>query len=404
MKTYHAGKVTRRTVLRGASLASITLATPQILRSRPAMAQEKWPVGWVRPTTGPLASTFAELFVPSDIALAEINAADGVLGRQILRIEEDDQASPAAQPAIVRKLSEAGVNCIVGPVGTSQTLASLVASTQMKMIQAGYVASAVMGDAARYPYHYHLFMTIEMEAEAAVAYAVDRLGLKKVAILSESSGFGAEITQRSIEYLAKRGLEPSAVQEAPVTAPDVGGYLRNLRNSGAEAVLMWFASKPFAARVFSGMAAMNWIPEAVVGHGIVLDPVTMDNADPDLLPRITSPYFRNFTWKGDGAVPERQLKFAKDIAASGTPPTPNIAMAPWYDFLHLVQRAAEDAQSLDSDALKAALDSVRDYDGILGSISFTAQDHVGLSSDAFVMVTAESGRDERAMGIFRAQA
>lgn len=404
MTNYHAAKISRRTILRGASAAGLALATPGLLRSGTAMAQENWPVGWVRPTTGPLASTFAELFIPGDIAVAEINAAGGMLGRQIVRVEEDDQASPAAQPAIVRKLSEAGVNCIVGPVGTSQTLASLVASTQMKMIQAGYVASSLMGDTSKYPYHYHLFMTIEMEAEAGVAYAVDRLGLKKVAILAESSGFGKEITERTIEYLAKRGLEPAAVQEAPVTAPDVSGYLRNLRDSGAEAVMMWFASKPFSARVFSGMAAMGWVPEAVVGHGIVLDPVTMDNADPELLPRITSPYFRNFSWKGDAAMPERQVKFAKDIAASGTPATPNIAMAPWYDFLHLVQRAAAEAGSLDSDALKAAMDNVRDYDGMLGRITFTAESHVGLSPDSIVMVTSASGRDERSMGIFREQA
>ncbi len=399
--TTKTGNIGRRSLLKNGVAAGLALAAPGLIGMRPAAAQDSWPIGWVRPTTGPFASTLAELYLPGNIALNEINAAGGILGRKLVQREEDDQASPAAQPAIARKLHEAGVNCIVGPSGTSPTLASLAVTTELKMLQAGFAAHSVLGDAAKYPYHYLLGLTIEMEAEAGIEYAVDRLGIRKVGILAESSGFGDEIIKQTVAQLAKRGLEATSIQQSPVTAPDVSGYLSNLRNSGAQAVMMWYAARPFAARVFSGMQTMGWNPEAVVGHFIVLDHVTMDAADPDLLPRITAPYFVNLSWKGDAAMPEKQVRFAKAIAASGTRPSPIIAIAPWYDFLQLIRHAAEQAGSLKSDAIKAAMDNIKDYNGLLGPISFSPQDHVGLKKDSLVMVSAASAKDKRAMGIFR---
>jgi ABC-type branched-subunit amino acid transport system substrate-binding protein len=392
----------RRDILKAGIIAGASTALGTVSGLRGAFAADPYKLGWIRPTTGPLASTFAELFAPADIALDEINASGGILGRQLVRVEEDDQASPAAQPAIVKKLAEAGCNCIVGPVGTSQSLASLATSTPLKMISCGYVTASAMGDPAKYPYHYFLFMTIEMEAETGIAYAIDELKLKKVAILAESSAFGDQITAATKASLAKRGLEPVAVQSAPVTAPDVSGYLRNLRASGAEAVMMWFASKPFAARVFSGMGSMEWLPEAVIGHGIVLDPATMDNASPELLPRITSPYFKTLTWGKGATIGDRQMTFAKKLAAvKGLTPTPNIAMGPWYDFLYLLKQGIETSKSFESDEIKRGMDSIKNYDGLLGNISFSDKSHIGLPPDALCMVSSKSGKDAKAMGIFR---
>ena len=54
--------------------------------------QQNFTVGWVRPSTGRLASSFAPLYVGGLIAIEEINAAGGILGRPIVRKEEDDEA------------------------------------------------------------------------------------------------------------------------------------------------------------------------------------------------------------------------------------------------------------------------------------------------------------------------
>ncbi|MGZ5961534.1 MAG: ABC transporter substrate-binding protein, partial [Rhizomicrobium sp.] len=95
--------IDRRALLRLAAQAGVA-----VLGVGSAFAQQQAPfkVGWIRPTTGRLASSFAPLYFGGLIAVDEINAAGGILGRPIARVEEDDEASPAKEPGIVRKLRD----------------------------------------------------------------------------------------------------------------------------------------------------------------------------------------------------------------------------------------------------------------------------------------------------------
>ena len=111
-------------------------------------------VGWVRPSTGRLASSFAPLYVGGLIAIDEINAAGGILGRPIVRKEEDDEASPAKQPTVMKKVIDAGALALVGPTGSSQALASLAFTTPAKLLQSTYAFAADLADGAKYPFHY----------------------------------------------------------------------------------------------------------------------------------------------------------------------------------------------------------------------------------------------------------
>jgi branched-chain amino acid transport system substrate-binding protein len=92
-------------------------------------AEEIFNLGWVRPTTGRLASSYAPLYIGGLIAIDEINAMGGVMGRKIAQQEEDDEASPAREPAVIKKLQESGVRYICGPTGSSQSLAALAITT-----------------------------------------------------------------------------------------------------------------------------------------------------------------------------------------------------------------------------------------------------------------------------------
>lgn len=81
-----------------------------------------------------------------------------------------------------------------------------------------------------------------------------------------------------------------------------------------------------------------------------------------------------------------------------------VTMSPYYDFLHLLKVVIEDVKSFDPDKVKAAMDQVKDYPGLLGPISFTPADHTGIGADEIVMATLSSVKDERALGVFRERA
>lgn len=373
----------------------------------PAMAQggDPFRIGWVRPTTGRLVTSFAPLYAGGVIAVDEINAAGGIMGRQIVRDEQDDEALPSKEPGIVLKLSSARINVIAGPTGSSQALASVATTTARKIVQTTYALLSDMGDGKKYPYHYQFILNSDMQAEACVAYLVDTLGIKKVGILQESTAYGESITPASVAQLKKRGLTPTDIQVFPITAPDLGNYLQNLRKSGAEAVLMWMSTLPNSAMAFNGLHSMKWYPP-MTGHTSLFLDSLLDLAPPEAMKNVYGTWYKNLTWSANEEPGERQKAYARKIMASpeAKGAEVNAAAAPYYDFMHLLKQVIEQEKSFETERIKAGMDQVRNYSAMLGTVNFTPDNHRGIGMGDMVMASIVSGRNPKAMGIFRERA
>ena len=372
-----------------------------------ALAQAGAPlkIGWVRPTTGRLVSSFAALYTGGLIAIDEINAAGGIMGRQIVRDEQDDEAAPAKEPGIILKYQEAGVNFICGPTGSSQSLASVASTTPRKMIQTTYALAAEMGNGAKYPYHYQTIFNSDQQAEACVAYLADVLKIKKIGILQESTAYGEQITPVSKAELKKRGLDPVDVQVFPLNAPDLSIYVQNLKKAGAEAILMWMSTVPNAAMIFNALNTLKWFPP-ITGHTALFLESLLGLVPPEALTNVYATWYKSLTWSDTDSPGERQIAYAKKIAsypdAKGS--EINAAGSPFYDFLHLLKMAVEQAKSFDTDRVKAVIDSTKGYKGMLGTLNFSAEKHSGIGVEDMVMASISSARDPKAMSIFRARA
>lgn len=117
-------------------------------------------------------------------------------------------------------------------------------------------------------------------------------------------------------------------------------------------------------------------------------------------------YYRNFTWTETEQPGERQVAFARKLAqhpeAKGF--EVNVAAAPYYDFLYCLKAAIEQEKSFEPEAVKRGLDSLKNVKGLLGDISFSADNHSGIGARDVVLVSVASGQDSRAMGCMRARA
>ncbi len=397
------GGISRRSLLQTATAIGASAFAPGFS----AYAQQQaFKIGWVRPTTGRLASSFAPLYLGGLIAIEEINAAGGILGRQIERVEEDDEASPAKEPGIVRKLREQDVSVIVGPTGSSQSLASLAATTQAKILQSTYAAAAEAGDGKKYPYHYQLMFNTDQQADVCATYMAKTLGLKKIGILQENTAFGEQAAVSTKAILQKKfGLEVASHQVYPITATDLSAYVANLQKAGVDGVIAWIANVPNAAMIFNTMKTLNWFPP-VTGHSGLMLPALFDLVSADAVKNVLATYYRPFTWTDTEQPGLRQVAFAKRLAqfpeAKGY--EVNVAASPYYDFIYLLKSAIEAEKSFDVEVLQHALSSVKDFKGLLGNISLTAHNHCGIDITDVVLVSIASGQDARAMGCMRARA
>lgn len=400
------GSIDRRTFLAAAAGSAGCLTAAGLGLPGAALAQaQPFRVGWIRPTTGRLVSTFAQNYVGGLIAIDEINAAGGILGRPIVKREEDDEASPAKQTGIVKKLQDAGVSYIVGPTGSSQTLASLGMSGPAKLIQSAFANAAEMGDGTKHPYHYQLTFNSDMQAEVCVRHLCETLKLKRVGILQENTALGEQGTAASRVAMKKYGIEPVAVEVYSQTAPDLTPFLNNLRKAGIDGMIAWIASLPNLAMAFNAMHRMKWSPY-ITGHNGLFYETLFDLVPHEALKNVSATFYKSYLWTPGRPIAERQQAYARKLAAY--PETKGagsaVATAPYYDFLHLLKVVIEQENTFDTEKIKRALDNVKGYDGMLGKMSFTPQNHTGISVDQVSLGTVLSAKDPRALGVFREEA
>lgn len=370
-----------------------------------ASAEEPMKVGFIKSITGKLASSNGPLFVTGRIAIEEINAAGGIMGRQISVVEEDDQGSPAREPEVVRKLSDADVRFVVGPVGSTQTLSTLGATQKNKMLQTAQANVPQVGDGVKYPYFYSLNFTTEQQAEAGVRYLADDLGIKKIGVIRDNNSFGELLGKGTVSALDRRGLKLVREEVFGYDAPDLGPYLANLKRAGVDGLLIWAGITPNVAQAMTALDRMQWYPE-IAGHVSLLSDSLFELAPEAVLKKAYGTFIKNLSWTPTEPIGARQKAFAEKVAKypEATRQGPLVASCPFYDYMYLLKQVIEQEKTFDIDKLKTALDNIKTFDGLLGPIRFTPQKHSGWETDQTVLVSAMSGRDPQAMNIFRQRA
>jgi urea transport system substrate-binding protein len=108
-------RIRRRDVLKGSALAAAGLGMGSLLRSRPAHGAETVKVGILHSLTGTIAIAEASVVDAEKLAIDEINAQGGVLGRKIEPITEDGASDWPTFAEKARKLLDRDkVACIFG--------------------------------------------------------------------------------------------------------------------------------------------------------------------------------------------------------------------------------------------------------------------------------------------------
>jgi branched-chain amino acid transport system substrate-binding protein len=376
LKAWHAKKLTRRAFLKGLG-SGLLAAGLDWNRTIFAQAQEELPIGILAPLVLDVGQSTVR---GAELAAREINEAGGVLGRKIRLAVRDDQTSPqAAKLAFEDLVVNEGVVAILGEFldEVMISLMPLIAQFKMPFIDTGSSMTAtnemVAQDYASYKYYFRAMfntdiLTMDMERVARDVFR-DELGLKKVGLLLEEGIWGRDMQGFLEERLPQLGLSVTTVF-FPLEQRDFGPMLTQLKDAGAEAMLvafayndginfvnLWYLTK-CPIRVFginvSGQAYEYWADTKgrVVSH-VYADAATEATA---VTPK-TLPFYQSYiqTYR---VRPVRPL-----YTAYAT-----------YDALHILKEAIERAgRADDPDLLVAELEKT-DYVGTVGRLVFNGLD------------------------------
>ncbi len=126
----------RRRFIKTAGMGAVMLGSGALATPRLAQAAESGPIrlGFISSLTGAQAPLGQSMLMGARIAVDQINAAGGVLGRKLELVERDDKAKPTDATVAARELSGQGVNLLLGCVSSAVALALSAMLEQEKQV------------------------------------------------------------------------------------------------------------------------------------------------------------------------------------------------------------------------------------------------------------------------------
>ncbi len=202
------------------------------------LAQDEIKIGEFASLTGGSASFGQSSHKGTQLAIDEINAAGGVLGKKLKLIAEDDQ-SQAGQPAtIVRKLiSQDKVVAVLGEVASSRSLeaAPICQQNKIPMISPASTNQKVteVGD-----YIFRVCFIDPFQGSVMAKFAQSK-GWKKVAVLTDvKSDYSIGLAQAFKEALPKGGGEIVKESSYSTGDKDFKAQLTSIKAAKPEAIFL----------------------------------------------------------------------------------------------------------------------------------------------------------------------
>src|ERR1700738_5007365 len=172
----------------------------------PVFSQDTIKIGEFGSLTGDNASFGISQNNGVQMAVEEINAAGGVLGKKIAVISEDNQTKQGETTTIVRKLiSQDKVSAIIGEVASSKSLEAAPICQASKIPQIATAATnpkvTQTGD-----YIFRVCFTDDFQAVVIARFVLAKLNLKNIAFMTDvKQDYSVGLT--NIDYHAKNGAK-----------------------------------------------------------------------------------------------------------------------------------------------------------------------------------------------------
>jgi len=351
------------------------------------------------PFTGGSSSMGVSMRDGVRLAAKEINAAGGINGNKIVLIERDDEAKNERGVQIAQELiNNEKVVATLGYINTGVALASQRFYQDAKIPVMNNVAtgSILTKQFPNAPENY-IFRNAapdNIQAPLIAKEAVEKRGLKKVAILADSTNYG-QLGREDLEKALKTyGVTPVAVEKFNIGDVDMTSQLLKAKNAGAD-VILTYAIGPELAQIANGMAKLGW-KKPMIGSWTLSMASFIDTAGKNgngaTMPQtyIQTP----------STTPKRkafQAAYLNEFKPKNNNIASPVSAAQGYDSVYLLAAAIKQANSTEGPKIVAALQDLKaPVDGVVITYNkpFTASDHDAIKMKDVVMGVVENGRVE----------
>jgi branched-chain amino acid transport system substrate-binding protein len=339
-----------------------------------AASGEPIKLGMLAPLSGSEAAFGPYMENGAELAIKEINAAGGVLGRDLELVVEDDACDPSDAAAGANKLVTEGVVASVGGYCSGATIPTvdIFAAAKIPMVIPAANANDLVGLS---PFNFLINGTGVQQAATVLAYAKHE-GLAKAAVLDDNTAYAKDLAQSFIDQAKEDGSVEIVLEES--VNPDEQDYSPNVNNiiTAAPDLVFWSGYYQEGGLIIKQLRAAGYAGAVLVGDGSV-DAQLAEIAGADAAKGVVG----TFTQTPD--MLEGQDQWISDYTElAGADPGPYSTQS--YDAVRVVAEAIKNADSTDGEKIVAALEALDGFEMFSGPLKFTP-DHT-LSEGGFVIV------------------
>ncbi len=371
-------------------LARGTLALVAGLLTGAALAADPIKIGSVLSVTGPGGYLGDPELKTLQLYVDRINKDGGVLGRPLQLVHYDDGTDANKANSFAKRLIEDDkVDIMVGGTTTGSTM-SMVPLAEKAGIPFISLAGGVVIVEPVKKWVFKMPQTDRMAAEK-VFEDMKKRGITKVALLSETSGFGQSGKKETEAVAAKYGITLVANETYGAKDTDVTPQLTKIKNTpGVEAVFVFgFGQGP--AIVTKNYKQLGLTLPLYQSHGV---------ADDDFI-KIAGPAAEGVRLP-TGAVligdqlpaghPQKSVVTGYRTAYSDTYKENVSSFGAYaYDGLMIAVDAIKRAGSTDPAKVRDAIEQTKNFVGTTGVFNMAPTDHMGLDLKAFTLVEIKNG-------------
>ena len=365
---------------------SLTLACCAALPA--AQAQEPIKIGLVTALSGQSARAGEALTRGLQIAIDELNAAGGVLGRKFELLRRDDEATPAKGVLAARELVfKEKVAVLFGGLDTPVSIAIVPIMNEAKVPFMGPWAAGtpITKNGANPNFVFRVSAVDEIVDKAMLQYAQKNFNAKKPGMILINNPWGESNEKGLKAALEAKGMVPAGIEKFEGNDIDVVPQLTRLKSAGADTLFLVGNVGP-SAQVVKSLDRMGWkVP--IVSHWGPAGGRFTELAGPSA-PSVhfvqTYSFFGKQSPVGTKVLKMLMAKYP-DIKGPGDV-TPAVGVANAYDAMHLVALAIRNADSTDGAKVREGFYKIASYDGLIKSYKspFTPANHDAINENDYV--------------------
>lgn len=328
-------------------------------------ATETIKFGFLGAKTGPVANYGIPGEKGMKMAIDELNAKGGILGKKVEGIYEDNKGESSEIAIITTKyITKDKVVALIGDptTGGTKVAADICQKNKVVILSAGATGAGVV-EIGDFVFRNTLLDTVA--APAVVDWMINTKGWKKLAVItSGNNGYSTALTPIFKQAISAKGGNIVLEENINDGETDFTAQVTKLKNAGADA-LVFTGYYTEAALIMNEAKKKGLNITMVGGDGL---------------------YGQDLAKLGGEAVQEKVIFYAGFSTDQPTAETakflenyrkiynedPDMFSAQYYDAVMLLAKAMETAKSADPSVFKNELAKMQNYPGVSGATSFGA--------------------------------